>query len=255
MNYRFLRPAALIAGAVIVAVSSSWAQRPMEGPAPKAPLDPIVEAIIKEATEHSQLEILGRELMDGIGPRLVGSPKMKEANDWAIKKYESWNIPARNEQWGEWRGWERGTTHIDMLSPWVKSLAGTQLAWSPSTKGKAVTGDVIILPDLADSLAFQQWLPQVKGKFVMISMLQPTGRPDHNWEEFGKKESVDRMKSERDKLTEAWNARIKKTGKTIQTLPLALEKSWRCRHRYKLLVTRLWCRQDLRCKDKEDPND
>ncbi|MEJ1240518.1 M20/M25/M40 family metallo-hydrolase [Chryseolinea sp. T2] len=225
MNYRFLRPGALAVCAVIVAVGTSWAQRPMEEPAPKAPVDPIVAAIIKEATENSQLQTLGHELMDGIGPRLVGSPKMKEANDWAVQKYTSWNIPARNEKWGEWRGWERGTTHIDMLSPWVKSLAGTQLAWSPSTKGKAVTGDVVVLPDLADSVAFQQWLPQVKGKFVMISMLQPTGRPDHNWEEFGKKESVDKMKSERDKLTEAWNARIKKTGKTIQTLPLALEKA------------------------------
>jgi len=33
------------------------------------------------------------------------------------------------------------------------------------------------------------------------------------------------MKTERDKLTEAWNTRVKKTGKTTQTLPLALEKA------------------------------
>src|SRR5688572_27259236 len=144
----------------------------------KAPRDPVVEAIIKEANENSQLEKLGHELMDGIGPRLVGSPKMQQAHDWAVEKYKTWDITARNEKWGEWRGWERGTTHIDMVSPWIKSLAGTQLAWSPGTNGKTVTGDVIILPDVADSLAFQKWLPSVKGKFVMISMNQPTGRPD-----------------------------------------------------------------------------
>jgi carboxypeptidase Q len=109
---------------------------------------------------------------------------MKQANDWAVDKYKSWDIQAHNEKWGEWRGWERGISHIDMVSPRVKSLEGTQLAWSPGMGKKTVTAEVIILPDLADSVAFQQWLPNVKGKFVMISMNQPTGRPDYNWQEF-----------------------------------------------------------------------
>ncbi len=195
------------------------------GPPPQAPKDAIVDAIIKEATENSQLEKLGHELMDGIGPRLVGTPKMQEANDWAVKKYTDWGIPARNEKWGEWRGWERGITHIDMVAPWTKSLAGTQLAWSPSTKGKTVTGDVVIIPDLADSVAFKNWLPSVKGKFVMISMNQPTGRNDDNWDKFGKKESIEKMKKDRTALTDAWTERIKKTGKTNTTLPVALEEA------------------------------
>ena len=195
------------------------------GPPPQAPKDAIVDAIIKEATENSQLEKLGHELMDGIGPRLVGTPKMQQANDWAVAKYTSWSIPARNEKWGEWRGWERGITHIDMVAPWTKSLAGTQLAWSPSTKGKTVTGDVVIIPDLADSVAFKNWLPSVKGKFVMISMNQPTGRNDDNWDKFGKKESIEKMKKDRTSLTDAWTERIKKTGKTNTTLPVALEEA------------------------------
>ena len=86
--------------------------------------DPVINAIIKEATENSQLEILAHELMDGIGPRLVGTPKMQKANDWAVAKYTSWGIPARNEKWGEWRGWDRGITHIDMVAPWVRTLSG-----------------------------------------------------------------------------------------------------------------------------------
>jgi carboxypeptidase Q len=194
--------------------------------APKAPKDSIVDAIIKEATENSQLEKLGHELFDGIGPRLVGSPKMQQAHDWALGKYSSWGITARNEKWGEWRGWERGITHIDMISPWVKTLQGTQLAWSPPTpKGKTITGDVVILPDITDSLAFQKWLPTVKGKFVMISMNQPTGRPDDNWEEFAKKESFEKMKDSRTAQTDAWAARIRRTGKDNNTLPIALEKA------------------------------
>ncbi len=185
----------------------------------------IINAIVHEEMSNSQLENLAHELMDGIGPRLIGSPKMLQAHDWAVAKYKSWNIDAHNEKWGEWRGWERGITHIDMLAPWTKSLEGTQLAWSPSTKGKTVTGEVIILPDLADSVAFQKWLPSVKGKFVMISMNQPTGRPDYNWDEFGTKESVQKMKYLRDKQTADWQKRISKTGYTTRTLPLALENA------------------------------
>jgi carboxypeptidase Q len=185
----------------------------------------IINSIVQEEMKHSQLENLAHDLMDKIGPRLVGSPKMQQAHDWAIAKYKSWGINARNEKWGEWRGWERGISHIDMVAPWVKSLEGMQLAWSPSTKGKTVTGEVIILADVADSMAFQKWLPSVKGKFVMISMNQPTGRPDYNWEEFGTKQSVQKMKDDRDAQVTAWRKRISNTGYNNKTLALALENA------------------------------
>lgn len=187
--------------------------------------DPIIESIIKEANGNSQLEKLGYELMDGIGPRLVGTPQMQKAHDWAVAKYNSWNITARNEKWGEWRAWERGITHIDLVHPRIKSLEGMQLAWSPATPAKGVTAEVVILPDVADSIAFQKWLPSVKGKFVMISMNQPTGRPDYNWEEFATKESFEKMKNERDEITKAWNDRLSKTGFGRRDLSTALENA------------------------------
>lgn len=208
--------------AFLLFVSLAMAQ---PGPPAQSPKDAVVDAIVKEATENSQLEKLAHELMDGIGPRLVGSPKMQQAHDWAVAKYTSWGIPARNEKWGEWRGWERGISHIDMIAPWVKSLEGTQLAWSPGTGGKTITADVIIVPDVTDSLAFAAWLPSAKGKFILVSMHQHTGRPDYNWEEFGTKESFEKMKAKRTEQTDAWNARIKKTGYTTRTLPVALEKA------------------------------
>lgn len=171
-----------------------------------------VQQVMKEETEASQLKNLAHELLDSIGPRLVGSPGMDKAHNWAVNKYKSWDIAARNEQWGQWRGWERGVTHIDLLSPRVRSLEGTQLAWSPSTKGKTVTAETVIIPDVEDSIAFLGWLPSVKGKFVLISMEQPTGRPDDNWDKFGLKESIEQMKKDRAAQTQAWAARIKKTG-------------------------------------------
>ena len=187
--------------------------------------DSVIDNIVKEENDNSQLQQMAHELFDGIGPRLVGTPQMEQANSWALAKYTGWGIPARNEKWGEWRGWERGISHIDMIAPRVKSIEGTQLAWSPGMGKNTVTAELVIIPDLADSLAFQQWLPNVKGKFVMVSMLQPTGRPDYNWQEFATKESFEKMKKDRTAMTEAWANRIKKTGYTSRTLPLALEKA------------------------------
>ncbi|MBC5994536.1 M20/M25/M40 family metallo-hydrolase [Pontibacter cellulosilyticus] len=187
--------------------------------------DPVIENIIKEANNDSHLEKLGHELMDVIGPRLVGTPGMQNAHNWAVDKYKSWGIPARNEKWGEWRGWERGITHVDMVSPRVKSLEAMQLAWSPATPAKGVTAEVITLPDVQDSVAFQKWLPNAKGKFVMISMYQPTGRPDYNWKEFATPESFEKMKKERDAQSEAYRKKLNTIGYNTRTLPVALEKA------------------------------
>ena len=185
----------------------------------------VVDAILKEANENSQLEPLAHELMDVVGPRLVGTPQMKQAHDWAVAKYATWGITARNEKWGEWRGWERGVSHIDMVFPRVKSLEGMQLAWSPSTNGKTITAEVVVIAASDDSMAFKNWLPNVKGKFVLITMPQPTGRPDYNWEEFATKESFDKMKKERSAQQEAWRDRMNKTGYSSRALPVALENA------------------------------
>jgi hypothetical protein len=185
----------------------------------------LIRKIVKEATNNSQLEKLAHELIDGIGPRLVGTPQMQQANEWAVAKYKSWGVNARNEKWGEWRGWERGISHIDMVYPRVRTLEGTQLAWSPSTGGKTITADLVIIPDLADSSAFRAWLPAVKGKFVLMSMNQPTGRPDYNWQEFATKQSFANMQAARNLQIQEWQRRVARAGYTTRTLPVALEQA------------------------------
>ena len=183
----------------------------------------MVEKIVKEAENNSQLENLAHELLDVVGPRLVGTPQMKNAHDWAVKKYSNWDISARNEEYGKWKGWERGITHIDMVSPRIQSLDGRQLAWSPSTGKKPITAEVIIIPEAKDSIDFLDKIKSVKGKFVMISMPQPTGRPDDNWEEWATKESFEKMKKDRDSLDDLWDKRLEKTGLGRRELPKALE--------------------------------
>jgi len=129
------------------------------------------------------------------------------------------------EEYGKWRGWERGITHVDLISPRVVTLNGMQLAWSPSTAKKGVTAETILIPEVTDSLAFQQWLPNAKGKIILVSMEQPTGRPDYNWEEFATPESFEKMKKDREEQTTAWNERIKKTGFSSRDINQAFEKA------------------------------
>jgi len=112
-----------------------------------------------------------------------------------------------------------------MTYPRLKTLAGTQLAWSPSTNGKAIEGEVIILPTFKDSTAFYAWLPQVKGKYVLTSMYQPTGRPDHNWEQFARPESLEKTKKERDSLVRVFQENIRATGLSANSLPGKLEEA------------------------------
>lgn len=185
----------------------------------------IIEDIITEAEKNSQLELLAHELLDVVGPRLVGTPQMQNANNWAVKKFQDWGINAKNEQWGEWRGWERGITHIDMVHPRIQSLHGRQLAWSPGTGKSGVTAEAIILPNVTDSVQFQDWLKNVKGKLVMVSMPQPTGRPDDNWKEYATEASFNKMKKKREALEELWQEKYRKMGYTSRTLPIALENA------------------------------
>ena len=171
-----------------------------------------IDNIVDEATNNSQLEQLAHELLDVIGPRLVGTPQMKNAHDWAVNKYNSWGISARNHHWGEWRGWERISTHIDMIEPRKRSLTGMQLAWNPSTSKKGVKGEIAIMPEFEDKSSFDAWLETIKGKIVLTTMPQPTGRPDYNWEKHATPESFEKMKTQRDEMSKKWRENLQSAG-------------------------------------------
>jgi len=214
---RFFAMAALIAIAVL--------GRPVPLAAQALPTgDPVLRRIWEEGMERSQVEALAQTLLDSIGPRLTGSPGMQAAHEWAVATYRRWGIEARNEQYGTWRGWRRGITHIDLLRPRVRTLEGTMLAWSPGTRGR-VTGPVVTLPDVRSPEEFEAWLPQVKGKFVLVSFPQPTCRPDENWERWATPQSLERMRAARRAAQEAWTARIRATGVPERELPARLERA------------------------------
>jgi hypothetical protein len=155
--------------------------------------DPNVARIWRLGMDSSHVQRLAQTLFDSIGPRLTGGPGIKSASDWVINSYKSWGIEGRREPYGTWRGWRRGTSHIDLMQPRVRSLEGLMLAWSPGTNGKPVTAEAIVLPKFKDSTEFVKWLPQAKGKIVLLSPAWPTCRPSEDWIKFSTPESKARM--------------------------------------------------------------
>lgn len=187
-------------------------------------LNPIVERFVKEVNDNSQLEDMAHELLDGIGPRLVGTPEMLSANEWSANKLRSWGIEADLQQFGTWKGWQRGITHVDMVYPRIKSLSATQLAWSPATK-KPVQAEVIVLPKVSSKAEFDQWLPSVKGKIVLMAQYQKIGRSDEQIKEFATPELYEKLKAEKEQTSKEFRDYIRNIGYDNTTLPEALEKA------------------------------
>ena len=197
--------------------AQTWMQKDVQ-----KDLDPVIKSFVSETKDNSKLEELAFELMDVIGPRLVGSPAMEKANDWTIEKFKEWGINAHKEQFGQWDSWERGITEVSMIAPRVKSIEAIQLAWCPATT-KPIEAEVILLPEINDKAAFEQWLKSIKGKFVLIDQYQRWGRPDYQMKEFATSEAYEKIKEQRAKDTEAYNIMIKNTGYSKKELPGILE--------------------------------
>jgi carboxypeptidase Q len=174
--------------------------------------DPVLKRMWALGMDSSHTWDLSQALFDSIGPRLSGAPAGVQASDWVISHYKAWGIDAKREQYGTWRGWKRGYSHIDLVKPRVRTLEATILGDSPGTGGKDVTGSTVILPMAADSNAFVKWMPAVKGKFVLISAAYPTCRPEEEWTALATPESRARMDTTIVNLVNDWTTRIRNTG-------------------------------------------
>jgi hypothetical protein len=193
--------------------------------------DPVIKRMWSLGMDSSHTWDLAQAFLDSIGPRLTGTPQGISASDWVIGMYKSWGIDAKREQYGTWRGWRRGVSHIDLIKPRVRTLEATTLGFSPGTNGKDVVGTTVILPMVADSNEFVKWLPAVKGKFVLISAAYPSCRPEEEWQAQATPESKARMDTTIVKLVNEWTTRIRNTGYPVTAgnpsgnLGLRLEKA------------------------------
>jgi len=175
--------------------------------------DPIIRGIWERGMdpERSMARTLSQTLMDSIGPRLSGSPGFHRGVDWAESVLSEWGIQTERQQYGTWVSWEGDYIHADLTAPRRRTLEAAILAWSPGTNGP-VEGDAVVLPDLPGAPEFREWLAGVRGKFVLISLPEPTCRAPQEWNAFGMPESYQRIREQRQQDQVEWNQRLLRVG-------------------------------------------
>ena len=95
-----------------------------------------VNRIRDEGLRRSQVMSTLEQLADGIGPRLTGSPQMKEANEWTRQQLEDWGLAnAHLEAFEFGRGWSFSHAAVRLLQPREVPLIALPKAWTPGTDG------------------------------------------------------------------------------------------------------------------------
>ena len=174
--------------------------------------DPVLQRIWDEGMNNSHFADLAQVLLDEIGPRLTASPGIERAQEWAVETLQGWGVDARREEYGTWEGWDRGVSHVDLVSPRVRSLEGRILAWSPGTDGRPVEAGVTYLPQIDAPGDWQRFLGTVEDKWVMMSYPEPTCRADEQWAEFAMEGSAERMDAQRSMEEARWTRSLEMTG-------------------------------------------
>ncbi len=139
--------------------------------------DPI-DLIKNQALENSQVMEIASWLTDVHGPRLTGSPKLDEASNWAMSKFEEWGLTnVHLDPWGPFgRGWsyDKFSLHASDVSGGFPVIAYPK-AWSSSTDG-VLTSEVVLL-ELESQDDFAKYAGKLKGKIVMTESIREVG-PD-----------------------------------------------------------------------------
>jgi len=130
------------------------------------------QRIRDEGLNHSHVMEFASALMDGIGPRLTGSPNVKKANEWTRDTLTKTGLEnAHLEDWGEFGlGWQQLNTWARMVTPDTAVLIVQATPWSPSTSGP-VTGDVVPVK-IEDDKDFDQYKGKLAGKIVLYGAMR-----------------------------------------------------------------------------------
>lgn len=124
-------------------------------PAPNIPMgDPaMIEAIIAEGTENTQVLSILTEMAETFGPRLTGSTALENAQNWSMDQLRSWGVDnVRLEPWGTIATrFDRGPSTAkvflaDEEDDALRDMEFSTLAWTTGTPGP-VRGPAVFMPE------------------------------------------------------------------------------------------------------------
>jgi carboxypeptidase Q len=126
------------------------------------------QRIRDEGLSHSHVMEYASGLMDGIGPRLTGSPNLKRANEWTRDQLTAMGCTnAHLEDWGEFgMGWRQLNTWVRMSAPDTAVFIAQALPWSPASKGP-VNGRAIWV-SAKDEKDLEKYKGKLAGKIVFF---------------------------------------------------------------------------------------
>ncbi|MCB1057023.1 MAG: M20/M25/M40 family metallo-hydrolase [Acidobacteria bacterium] len=140
----------------------------------------MIGKIRDEGFHRSQVMKTLAHLTDTIGPRLTGSPQMKQANDWTRQQLEEWGLKnAHLESFDFGRGWSFTRASVQMIAPHEVPLLALPEAWTQGTEGP-VRGEVIKVK-IGSKDDFEQYRGKLEGKILLLEDPGdghgPPGRP------------------------------------------------------------------------------
>src|SRR6266550_1032063 len=163
MNSRRVAMLVCVAVLVLAGVRAGSAKPAPDDTNPFAAAD---AQILSEIHDHSQAMDNLEYLSDEIGPRLTGSPQLKQANDWTAAKFREYGLTnVKLEPWTIAHSWTRGTAHARIVSPAVHPLTIASAGWSPGTNG-VVRGPVVYF-DAKTKEDFEKFRGKLKGAIVI----------------------------------------------------------------------------------------
>src|SRR5881409_3573699 len=127
--YRRLALVAVMSFLVGLPLTAQWAVTE------KLDLDTVYK-IKEEGLQRSKVMEIESYLTDVYGPRLTGSPNIKEAADWTQKTMKEWGLAnVHLETWPFGRGWQNQRFVALAMTPRAYPLIGYPKAWTPGTNG------------------------------------------------------------------------------------------------------------------------
>jgi hypothetical protein len=127
---------------------------------------PTLGKIQAEALNRSQVMDHEWWLSDVYGPRLTGSPGIKQAGDWAVKRLTEWGLAnVHQEKWKFGKGWSLQRFSAHLIEPQIQPLIGYPKSWTPGTNG-VVAADVVPV-SIRSEADFDKYRGKLAGKIVL----------------------------------------------------------------------------------------
>ncbi len=159
---------------------AGWNETQMKQPVTESIDLNAYNAIREEGLQHSHVMDYAGGLIDGIGPRLTGSPNMAKANAWTRDQLTRMGcVNAHLEDWGEFgMGWQQLNTWVRMTEPDTAVFVSQATPWSPATSGP-VTAQAISVA-ITEESDIAKYKGKLAGKIVLLGAMRdvpPADKP------------------------------------------------------------------------------